>query len=365
MRTLNQEHKRLIESNVNYCLKSSRAGFLGSLASTSASFLGIILIVGIIFTSQALWHTPPVILISFLYLLVRFIQNLSASTNYFGILNANYPQMSIALEYFNKFEVGERSYATLPSDSTVFFGSRKNYNLPENYFNQQKYPEIKNENIEKILPLIQFNKVSFAYPNKHFFILKDFSFNIKPGEQIGIIGPSGSGKSTLLMLLLGILKPISGEILISNQIPSLYFSYLSSKIGYVGPEPFLIRGTIRENLLYGIRDEVSESQIWQALEFASVRPFVESLTLDYFIAEDQSGLSAGQKQRLCLARAFLNQPQLLVLDEATSNLDEATESDIALTIEKLKSYCTTIIVSHRPGILKSVDKIIDMNSMHD
>jgi ATP-binding cassette subfamily B protein AbcA/BmrA len=190
--------------------------------------------------------------------------------------------------------------------------------------------------------------------------LNQLNFDISAGEHIGIIGPSGAGKSTILMLILGILKPTQGKISISEQDPEIYFNTPFSKVGYVGPEPFLIKGSIRSNLLYGIKFNVTDEDIWNALKMASLSDYIKSISLDYEIPEDQSGLSAGQKQRLCLARAFLNRPQLLVLDEATANLDDKTESEVALAVSLLKGKCTTVIVSHRPGILTYVDKTINL-----
>lgn len=365
MKTSTQEHKNLLESILNYCLKSTRANFLATLAMTGSPFFGIILLVVIIFMSQAWWHTPALTLVSFLYLLVRFIQNLSILALNFGNLNTTYSQVKIGAEYFFKFKEDERNYAMLPAEQSVFLGSRKNFILPENYFynikQEAKHLEYKKD-IVTILPSIQFDDVSFSYAGSNNLILKNLNIDINAGEHIGIIGPSGSGKSTILMLLLGIIQPTQGKICIAGLPPEVYFNSLNSKVGYVGPEPFLIKGTIKENLLYGIKAKISEKQIWESLQLASLHEFVKSTTLEYCIPEDQSGLSAGQKQRLCLARAFLNTSQLLVLDEATANLDEATETDIAIAIQKLKEKCTTIIVSHRPGILKSVDKIIDLRS---
>ena len=162
------------------------------------------------------------------------------------------------------------------------------------------------------------------------------------------------------MLLLGIFKPDKGYIKINNEDPSVFFAAPTNKIGYVGPEPFLIAGSVKENLCYGIERAISNHEIWEALEKASLKEFIEQKSLNYYIAEDQSGISAGQKQRLCLARAILNKPHLLVLDEATANLDDKTEKEIADSILTLKGLCTTIIISHRPGILIGIDKVIKL-----
>ena len=164
------------------------------------------------------------------------------------------------------------------------------------------------------------------------------------------------------MMILGILRPVNGSISIDGALPEHYFGQNRIQVGYVGPEPYLIRGTLRENLTYGIKFAVSDAEIQSALELASLGPLIAKVGLEYEIFEDQSGLSAGQKQRLCLARAILNKPHVLVLDEASANLDHVTEDEITHSIARLKGKTTTIIVSHRMGLLKFSDEILRLES---
>ena len=307
--------------------------------------------------SQMIWKTPGLILLSFLYLLIRFIQNLSSLAGLFGQLNVYYTQFRSAIKYFFSFPSIERNEALQYSEKLKFYGSKKRYNIFE-----KQIINVQNQNIlEKTNPPeIKFLDVTYSYPISSNKVLNNLNFDVKSGSQIGIIGPSGSGKSTILFLLLNILLPQKGEIKIDHLSVDKFYKDPTKRIGYVGPEPFLIKGTLRDNICYGISKSVSDEDIMLAFEKASLKELITLKGLDYEISEDHSGLSAGQKQRLCLARAILNDPHLLVLDEATANLDETTESEIADTIDNLKGFCTVIIVSHRPGILRNVDNIIKL-----
>ncbi|WP_338635661.1 ABC transporter ATP-binding protein [Spirobacillus cienkowskii] len=360
MKTENMENKSLINSILHYSSFSIKCGFLNNFSYTITPFFGILLLVVIVLTSQHLWHTSPLILLSFIYLLIRFIQNLSSFVNSYGFLGIYYPQFKNSINYFFSCSESIRNEAVSYS-SFLKFNGRIKLNKLQQFLNEDKYILTQyNSNINEIPPKISFNNVTFNYPNSANSVFKTFNFQVESGSQIGIIGPSGSGKSTILFLLLGILKPSEGDIKIDNLTPEEFLNNPKNRIGYVGPDPFLIKGTIKENLCYGISFDVSDEEIYNALESVALKDFIDLKGLDYQIAEDQSGLSSGQKQRICLARAILNKPRLLVLDEATANLDDATEQEIAKVLLNLKNKCTIVIVSHRPGILKWADNIITL-----
>jgi ATP-binding cassette subfamily C protein len=135
-------------------------------------------------------------------------------------------------------------------------------------------------------------------------------------------------------------------------------------VGYVGPEPFLLDGSIRDNLLYGFRSEPDEGMLWEALELAHIDHVVREAEgqLDAPMTADGSGFSAGEKQRFALARALLRKPALLILDEASANLDAATEKQIVATLRQLKGRTTILIVSHREGLLEHVSECIRLAS---
>ncbi len=210
----------------------------------------------------------------------------------------------------------------------------------------------------------ELKNVTFSYPGEKQPILREFSMSIHAGEFFAIRGRSGIGKSTLIGVLLGILKPQEGEVLvIDSQGKSLPLSgaknSLLKLVGYVGPENFLIEGTIRENLLYGadLRTVPDDATLLEALAFANC-DFVQSLDrgLDHFLTDQGHGLSAGQKQRLALARAALRNPTVLILDEATSNLDSRTEMEIVERTRTLKGRMTIVAISHREALFLAADR---------
>ena len=204
----------------------------------------------------------------------------------------------------------------------------------------------------------QVKNLNFSYDNKP--LLTNINFDLKLGDVMVIKGESGSGKSTLLSLCLGLLKPTSGEVLIDGKEISKIRNNLFKDVGYVGPEPYLIPATVRENLLYvhPNKGTVSDKDINSSLKFCEAEKIVSSLNqgLDTVLNESAQ-LSTGQKQRLAITRALIRKPKLLILDEFSANLDYETEKDIQESIDKLKNK-TFIVSAHRLQTLKNMDKII-------
>lgn len=203
-------------------------------------------------------------------------------------------------------------------------------------------------------------QLSFKYDTTPIF--EDLSFKLKANQILVIKGKSGSGKSTLLMSLIGLIQPQSGKIMWGtqefSQIPKDLFK---SHIGYLGPEPFIINGSIYENVTYGIKSEVSEEEILQACSLAKADQFVNESQkgLQTILSEQGEGLSMGQKQRLGLARALLRKPKILVLDEVTANLDHATEKAIVQNVESLKKEMTILIATHSSAFDGIADQKIE------
>lgn len=210
------------------------------------------------------------------------------------------------------------------------------------------------------LPL-EFQNVSFAY-NDDQPILKNISFSTKPGEKIAFAGPSGGGKTTLFALLERFYDPKEGQILVGD-IPVKEISLQSwrSQIGYVSQENAMMSGTIRENLCYGLPDdiEVTEDKLWGVAEMAYARGFIESFPddLDEMIGERGIKLSGGQRQRINIARAFLRDPKILMMDEATASLDSQSEKIVSQALNKLMEGRTTFVIAHR------LSTIIDANQI--
>ncbi len=205
---------------------------------------------------------------------------------------------------------------------------------------------------------IVYKHVSFKY-GKRENVLDDINLEIKPGERIALVGESGSGKTTLAKLLLNLYPLEEGEILIDqNNILDIKKDVLRTKIAYVPQETFLFSGSIMDNLALGL-EHITMEEIVEASKMAKAHDFINELPLRYETLLDENGanLSGGQRQRLAIARAILKKPNILILDEATSNLDSITEGAIESTIRQLSRSMSTIIIAHRLSTIKLCDRI--------
>lgn len=192
------------------------------------------------------------------------------------------------------------------------------------------------------------------------FILGPINCQISKGETIGIVGPSGSGKTTFIRLLMRFLDPDSGRIYIDGENISNYSPQsLREKIGYVEQEPYVFDSTILENVRYGNVDATRED-VLEALDNAAIKDTVTSTEdgLNTNLGEEGGRMSGGEKQRIAIARAILTNPSILVLDEATSHVDNITESEIQKSIDKATKDRTTLIIAHRLSTVRNADKIL-------
>ncbi|WFO48383.1 ABC transporter ATP-binding protein [Bacillus pumilus] len=206
---------------------------------------------------------------------------------------------------------------------------------------------------------ITFHDVSFGY-EKDSLILEHINLEIKQGETVAIVGPSGAGKSTLCSLLPRFYEWQSGTITIDGiDSRQMKLSSLRQQIGIVQQDVYLFNGSIRENILYGKLD-ATEDEIWQAVLKAELKELVESLPegLETMIGERGVKLSGGQKQRVSIARIFLKNPPILILDEATSSLDTETEASIQRSLEELSEGRTTLVIAHRLATIQHADRIV-------
>ncbi|MHA2272364.1 MAG: ABC transporter ATP-binding protein [Candidatus Hodarchaeales archaeon] len=232
-----------------------------------------------------------------------------------------------------------------------------------NVINEEQVIEDGSKPLEHPQGKIMFENVSFSYDGKR-DVLRDINLIIKPGQTIALLGPTGCGKTTLTNLITRLYEPTSGSVKIDGtDIQELTLESLRSNIGVVEQEIFLFSTSIRENIIYGKHDATKE-EIEHAARLAQAHEFITSFKDGYETVVGERGmkLSGGQKQRIALARAFLSNPKILILDDATSAVDSETENTIAKAINRLLEGRTTFIITHRLAQIRSADLIVLMKN---
>ena len=212
--------------------------------------------------------------------------------------------------------------------------------------------------VDKVTGQIDISRVGFRYGNRA--VLRDVSLNIQPGEMIGLVGHSGSGKSTLVNLICRFYDASEGSIKIDGvDIRSIPVSEYRQHIGLVLQEPFLFFGTIAENIAYG-KPNATREEIIAAARAAHAHDFILRLPHGYdsLVGERGQALSGGERQRISIARALLINPQILILDEATSSVDSTTEKEIQKALDNLVQGRTTIAIAHRLSTLRKANRLI-------
>ncbi|MFD5855820.1 thiol reductant ABC exporter subunit CydD [Streptomyces chartreusis] len=207
---------------------------------------------------------------------------------------------------------------------------------------------------------VSFEGVSVRYPGRTADAVADVSFAVEPGETIALVGPSGAGKSTLLNVLMGFVRPTEGRVLVGGaDLAGLDLTEWRSRIAWVPQRPHLYAGTIAENVRL-VRPDADDAAVRLALADAGALEFVDALPegVDTVLGEDGTGLSAGQRQRLALARAFLADRPVLLLDEPTAALDGATEAEVVEAVRRLAVGRTVLLVVHRPALLGVADRVV-------
>lgn len=225
---------------------------------------------------------------------------------------------------------------------------------------QEEVEDIKNPVVlDTVKGDVEFDHVRFGYDPDQ-VVIKDFSVKVKAGQQIAIVGPTGAGKTTLVNLLMRFYEVDSGTIKIDGiDIQKMKREDVRKMFGMVLQDTWLFNGTIKENIAYGNPDK-SESEIIQAAKNAHIDYFIHSLPEGYdtVINEEADNISQGEKQLLTIARAMLNNPPMLILDEATSSVDTRTEILIQKAMEKLMNGRTTFVIAHRLSTIKKADLIL-------
>jgi ABC-type bacteriocin/lantibiotic exporter with double-glycine peptidase domain len=212
----------------------------------------------------------------------------------------------------------------------------------------------------KFKSTINLENVMFGYSQDE-MLISNLNLELNEGDFLAIVGPSGSGKSTLLDLMLGLIKPNSGQIRVSGVRPDQAVQMWPGRIAYVPQDVFLINGTILENITFGYNiSQINHEDLSYAIDNSALRDFVENSpqNLETIVQERGTSLSGGQKQRIGIARALITRPGILFLDEATSSLDSISEVSITKSIHSLKKSTTLIIVAHRLSTILKADKFL-------
>jgi ATP-binding cassette subfamily B protein AbcA/BmrA len=209
---------------------------------------------------------------------------------------------------------------------------------------------------------IYVENVSFAYNEKE-TVLKELSFHVQPGTMVAYAGPSGGGKTSMFGLLERFYEPTSGDILIGDtSIKALSMASWRKQLGYVSQDSPMMVGTIRENLCYGMdeHEEIGDDRLWEVARMAYADQFINEFPkgLDTDVGERGVMLSGGQRQRIAIARAFLRDPKILMMDEATASLDSQSEGIVQQALLRLMKGRTTFIIAHRLSTIVNADKII-------
>jgi len=222
-----------------------------------------------------------------------------------------------------------------------------------------KYSQVQPEPSNTIVSQdIIVSNVTFNYPEIRKPVLEDISLVIPRNKSVAFVGTSGAGKTTLVDIILGILAPQQGSVVCNGKSVHHHFDDWAKNIGYIPQVIYLLDETIMENVAFGVeKSRIDEAKVWSALEKAQLKEFIHSLPMGLQTTVGDRGvrLSGGQRQRIGIARALYNDPSILVLDEATSSLDNETESAVMDAINSLKGHKTMIIVAHRTSTIEHCD----------
>ncbi len=223
--------------------------------------------------------------------------------------------------------------------------------------------ETGDETILQVKNHIKFAGVSYRYPNSNLQAVINITLTIQKGEAVGFVGSSGAGKTTLIDLLLGLLRPQEGRILVDETNIHSQLTGWQKNIGYIPQFIYLVDDSIKQNIAFGLADEdIDEEKLNKAVQASQLSEFIDDLPdgVNTVVGEHGTRLSGGQRQRIGIARALYNNPQVLIMDEATASLDNITERFVIEAIDKLKGERTILMIAHRLSTVKNCDHICFM-----
>jgi len=361
-RTEADELRQLQETSLATTNKALRVMLMTGTAGNIPEAAGVLVISAMLWVQFYVDPQPGNMLLVFLFMYMRLVQTLSQLSATICQMYSCMPHFDVAGAFLEAVPRDQARKSFEPVFHLSLLGSlatpkslrRTPANRPPVQADSQADP-----------PDIRVEGLSFSYPDDAKPVFHGLSVSVPAGGDLGIVGRSGAGKSTLLALLLGFLQPSQGGLWVGGKTAKDQRLSGNLRTGYVGPEPFMVAGSLRDNLLYGASCSPPEDDLLSALQeagFLEERATLRKM-LGLRISEDGEGLSTGQKQRLGLARALLMRPQLLVLDEVSANLDIETEAHIAKTVTGLAGRTTVIIVSHRKGMLAHCSRILNLDAV--
>ncbi len=306
------------------------------IAYSQSLAIAIVCVVGLVARSRA--ALPPAALVAYFYLLYRFLQQLARLGYSATSMALGMPHLRGLMAFEAEAAARIHPPAPRPAPAAPAPAGPIGWSL---------------------------RGVSFAFEGAPTPVIRDLTLEVPPGSALVITGPSGAGKTTLLSLLAGEIAPTAGTIDVrypgqEGPLAGGRASLLSA-FGYVGPESFLVEGSLRDNLVYGLGRDPDAAEMDRALRAAGC-DYIDSLPggLEHRLDDQGGGLSAGQKQRLCLARALLRAPRALLLDEATASLDLRAEEAVVEALRALKGEVTLVIATHRAALLSLADQRVDL-----
>lgn len=254
--------------------------------------------------------------------------------------------------------------------NTYWHQSYMGLSVAEQLFDILDEPEVivdieSSDNVPEVgrKPKLELKNIGFQYNNRGQFALEDVNITVPSGKTIAVVGRSGSGKSTLVNLILRFYNLNEGKIMIDGQDITKYsLEYLRSKISVVFQDTFLFYGTIEENI-HIARPNATKEEVRNAAKLARADEFIQNMgnKYDTIVGERGASLSGGERQRIAIARALLKDAPILILDEATSNIDAANEKSIQIALDDLKKNRTTLVIAHRLSTIINADEIIVMD----